>query len=98
MLRGSRNARWQGEYVQTCTYRLPPGAARCRNGQRPSLSWLPDGTPPQSGQVVSSAASAVMAGAEERAIMAQTRHRSVMVARRSIRDGSLFRGNAAAAV
>ena len=30
--------------------------------------------------------------------MAQTRHRSAAVARRYIRDGSLFRGNAAAAV
>ena len=42
------------------------------------------------------ATSAAMAGAEERAIMAQTRHKSVVVARRYIRDGSLFRGNAAA--
>jgi integrase len=41
---------------------------------------------------------AAIAGVEERAIMAQTRHRSVTVARRYIRDGSLFRGNAAAAV
>jgi hypothetical protein len=30
--------------------------------------------------------------------MPQPRHRSVALARRSIRDGSLFRGNAAAAV
>ena len=30
--------------------------------------------------------------------MAQTRHRSVAAARRYNRDGSLFRGNAAAAV
>jgi hypothetical protein len=37
------------------------------------------------------------AGVEERAIMAQTGHRLVVVARRYIRDGSLFRGNAAAA-
>jgi integrase len=44
------------------------------------------------------ATSAAIAGVEERAIMAQTRHRSVAVARRYIRDGSLFRGNAAAAV
>jgi integrase len=44
------------------------------------------------------ATSAAIAGVEERAIMAQTRHRSVTVARRYIRDGSLFRGNAAAAV
>src|SRR5262249_21831206 len=44
------------------------------------------------------ATSAAAAGVEERAIMAQTRHRSVAVARRYIRDGSLFRGNAAAAV
>jgi hypothetical protein len=42
--------------------------------------------------------SATMAGVEERAIMQQTRHRSVMVARRYIRDGSLFQENAAAAV
>jgi hypothetical protein len=38
------------------------------------------------------ATSAAIAGVEERAIMAQTRHRSVTVARRYIRDGSLFRG------
>jgi integrase len=44
------------------------------------------------------ATSAAIAGVEERQIMAQTRHRSVTVARRYIRDGSLFRGNAAAAV
>jgi DNA-binding NarL/FixJ family response regulator len=44
------------------------------------------------------ATSPAIAGGEERAIMAQTRHRSVTVARRYIRDGSLFRGNAAAAV
>ena len=44
------------------------------------------------------ATSAAIAGVEERAIMAQTRHRSVTVARRYIRDGSLFRGNAAAVV
>ena len=31
-------------------------------------------------------------------IMAQTRHQSVTVARRYIRDGSLFRGNAAGQV
>jgi hypothetical protein len=47
---------------------------------------------------LSAATSAAIAGVEERAIMAQTRHRSVAVARRYIRDGSLFRGNAAAAV
>ena len=44
------------------------------------------------------ATSAAAAGVEKRAIRAQTRHRSVAVARRYIRDGSLFRGNAAAAV
>lgn len=44
------------------------------------------------------ATSAAMAGAEERDIMRQTRHRSVAVARRYIRDGSLFRNNAAATV
>lgn len=44
------------------------------------------------------ATSAAMAGVEERQIMAQTRHKSVTVARRYIRDGSLFRGNAAASV
>jgi len=44
------------------------------------------------------ATSAAAAGVEERAIMAQTGHKSVAVARRYIRDGSLFRGNAAAAV
>lgn len=44
------------------------------------------------------ATSAAAAGVEERAIMAQTGHKSVTVARRYIRDGALFRGNAAAAV
>jgi len=44
------------------------------------------------------ATSAAIAGVEERQIMAQTRHRSVTVARRYIRDGSLFRGNAAGQV
>jgi site-specific recombinase XerD len=44
------------------------------------------------------ATSAAIAGVEERAIMAQTRHKSVAVARRYIRDGSLFRGNAAGLV
>ena len=38
------------------------------------------------------------AGAEERDIMRRTRHTGVAVARRSIRDGSLFRANAAATV
>jgi integrase len=44
------------------------------------------------------ATAAALAGAEERDIMRQTRHTSVTVARRYIRDGSLFRDNAAAAV
>lgn len=42
------------------------------------------------------ATSAAMAGASERAIMNQTGHRSVVTVRRYIRDGSLFRENAAA--
>jgi hypothetical protein len=42
--------------------------------------------------------SPAIAGVEERAIVAQTRYRSVAAARRYIRDGSLFRGSAAAAV
>ena len=44
------------------------------------------------------ATSAAQAGVSERSIMAQTGHKSVMVARRYIRDGSLFRDNAAAQV
>ncbi len=44
------------------------------------------------------ATSAAIAGAEERDIMRQTRHQSVTVARRYIRDGSLFRRNAAGTV
>jgi hypothetical protein len=44
------------------------------------------------------AMSPTIAGVEEQQIMAQTRHRSVAVARRYIRVGSLFRGNAGAAV
>jgi site-specific recombinase XerD len=44
------------------------------------------------------ATSAAMAGASERAIMAQTGHRSLNMVRRYIRDGSLFRENAVAVV
>ncbi|SFU95649.1 site-specific integrase [Alicyclobacillus macrosporangiidus] len=44
------------------------------------------------------ATSAAMAGASEREIMAQTGHRSVMMVRRYIRDGNLFRANAAARI
>jgi len=44
------------------------------------------------------ATSAAQAGVSERSIMAQTGHKSVMVARRYIRDGSLFRDNAAAQI
>lgn len=44
------------------------------------------------------ATSAAAAGVPERAIMAQTGHRSLPMLRRYIREGSLFRGNAAAAV
>jgi site-specific recombinase XerD len=44
------------------------------------------------------ATSAAAAGASERSIMNQTGHRSVVMVRRYIRDGSLFRENAAAKV
>jgi site-specific recombinase XerD len=44
------------------------------------------------------ATAAAAAGVSERAIMAQTGHRSTAMVRRYIRDGSLFRENAAAAV
>jgi integrase len=44
------------------------------------------------------ATSAAAAGASERSIMDQTGHRSVQMVRRYIRDGSLFRDNAAASV
>lgn len=44
------------------------------------------------------ATSAAAAGVSERAIMNQTGHKSVAIARRYIREGSLFRENAAAAV
>jgi len=44
------------------------------------------------------ATSAAQAGVSERSIMALTGHKSVTVARRYIRDGSLFRDNAAAQV
>ncbi len=44
------------------------------------------------------ATAAAQAGVSERAIMAQTGHRSVTMVRRYIRDGSLFRENAAAAL
>jgi hypothetical protein len=39
-----------------------------------------------------------MAGASERSIMAQTGHRSERMVRKCIRDGQLFRDNAAASV
>lgn len=44
------------------------------------------------------ATAAAAAGVSERAIMAQTGHRSLSMVRRYIRDGSLFRENAAAEV
>jgi integrase len=44
------------------------------------------------------ATAAAAAGVSERAIMNQTGHKSVTVARRYIREGSLFRENAAAGV
>lgn len=44
------------------------------------------------------ATSAAAAGVSERSIMAQTGHKSVQMTRRYIRDGSLFRDNAAAQV
>ena len=44
------------------------------------------------------ATSAAMAGASERSIMNQTGHRSVTMVRRYIRDGNLFRENAAAVI
>lgn len=44
------------------------------------------------------ATAAAQAGASERSIMNQTGHRSLPMVRRYIRDGSLFRENAAAAV
>ena len=44
------------------------------------------------------ATAAAAAGVSERAIMAQTGHKSVNMVRRYIREGSLFRENAAAAV
>ena len=44
------------------------------------------------------ATAAAIAGASERSIMAQTGHKSVGMVRRYIRDGDLFRDNAAAAV
>jgi hypothetical protein len=44
------------------------------------------------------ATSAAAAGASERAIMAQTGHKSLPMVRSYIRDGSLFRENAAATV
>lgn len=44
------------------------------------------------------ATSAAAAGVEERVIAQQTGHRSLPILRRYIRDGELFRQNAAAAV
>ncbi len=45
-----------------------------------------------------SATAAAEAGVSERVITAQTRHKSLPMVRRYIRDGNLFRENAAAAV
>ncbi len=42
------------------------------------------------------ATSAAIAGASEKSIMDQTGHRSVLMVRRYIRDGNLFRDNSAA--
>ena len=44
------------------------------------------------------ATAAAIAGVSERVIQGQTRHKSLLVLRRYIRDGSLFRENAAAKV
>lgn len=44
------------------------------------------------------ATSAAMAGASQRNIQEQTGHKSLVILRRHIRDGSLFRENAAAKV
>ena len=44
------------------------------------------------------ATSAAIAGASERSIMTQTGHKSASLVLRYIRDGSLFRENAAACV
>jgi site-specific recombinase XerD len=44
------------------------------------------------------ATAAAQAGVDERSIMAQTGHQSVMMVRRYIRDGNLFRDNAAGSV
>ena len=44
------------------------------------------------------ATAAAQAGVRERAILAQTGHRALTMVRRSSREGSLFRDNAAAAV
>ena len=44
------------------------------------------------------ATAAAQAGKSERSIMAQTGHRSLIVARRYIRDGGLFTDNAAAGI
>jgi integrase len=44
------------------------------------------------------ATSAAIAGANERRIQDQTRHKSVAMVRRYIRDGSLFRDNVTAVI
>jgi len=44
------------------------------------------------------ATSAAAVGVEERKIALQTGHQSLLILRRYIRDGDLFRGNAAGAV
>ena len=68
---------------------LPAGGPRHRGGLRRRR-----GPPSQTGL----ATAAASAGVPERAIMAQTGHRSLGTLRKYIREGSLFLENAAAKV
>ena len=52
----------------------------------------------QDSQRAGLATAAAAADGPERVIMAQTRHKSITMVRRYIREGSLFRENAAAKV
>lgn len=73
------------------------GGAAARPGEPPGIDPIGDArvrVPEQARDV--DQLGAVLA--EERDSMRQTRHKSVVVTRRYIRDGSLFRNNAAATV
>lgn len=75
--------------------------AKCASIRRHPPAFLPTRLwqkSPKSPSRAGLTTSAAMAGASERSIQEQTGHKSLPVLRRYIRDGSLFRENAAAQV